>query len=331
MGLLVACSGAAQSPPSAASVVATVGETTVTLDDVDRIALQQMTGNFGNVKLAQALYDARQAALDGLVGDALLDLEAKARGVDRATLVQQEIAAKVSAPTDADVEAWYQANQARLQGAGLPQVRAAILQMLGRERTATARQAFIDTLKTKTRVITTLEAPRLVVKEAAYAPVRGSATARVEIVEFSDFQCPFCRRSTETLKQVSEVYGDRVRLVYRHYPLPNHADARPAAEASACAADQGKFWPYHDRLFATAKLGATDLRQSAADVGLDLTAFDGCVASHTHKAQVDADVEAGEQAGVTGTPAFFVNGRMITGAVPFDVFKRAIDEELQRR
>jgi protein-disulfide isomerase len=120
--------------------------------------------------------------------------------------------------------------------------------------------------------------------------------------------------------------------VYRHFPLPNHPNAQPAAEAAECAAEQGKFWPYHDRLFAnTSRLSPADLKQHAADLGLDRSKFDPCVDTRKYKAQVDADTEAGQQAGVNGTPAFFINGRMLSGAQPFEAFKRIIDDELSSK
>ena len=125
-------------------------------------------------------------------------------------------------------------------------------------------------------------------------------------------------------------YGDRIHFVYREYPLPNHANARPAAEAGQCANEQGKFWPYHDQLFAhPSKLAGPDLKQHAAEIGLNTAQFDSCVDSHKLKAKVDADMKDGEEAGVNGTPAFFINGRMLSGAQPYEAFKKIIDEELE--
>lgn len=161
-------------------------------------------------------------------------------------------------------------------------------------------------------------------------PSVGPSSAKVVLIEFSDFQCPFCLRAQPTVEQLLSTYGDRIRFVYRHYPLPNHPNARPAAEASVCAGEQGKFWPYHDKLFANpSKLADADLKKGAADLGLDASRFNACVDSHKYKSEVDADIRAGEEAGVNGTPAFFVNGRMISGAQPFEVFKRVIEEELE--
>jgi protein-disulfide isomerase len=306
-------------------VVATVGTSEITLAEVDDKALEQPAP--AGVKLSQALYDAREAALDDIIANRLLDAAAKAQGVDRAALVEKEITAKISPVSDAEIAAWYQANQNRVQGAPLEQVRQPIKNYLTQERMQAIREQYLDTLRAKTPVRTMLEPPRQ--KVAANGPAKGSANAPIEMIEFSDFQCPFCLRADPTVQQVLKNYGDRIHFVYRHYPLPNHPNARPAAEAAACANEQGKFWPYHDRLFANpTKLSAADLKQHAADLGLNAAQFNGCVDSHKFKSEVDADVRDGEQAGVNGTPAFFINGRAISGAQPYDVFKKIIDEEL---
>jgi protein-disulfide isomerase len=120
-----------------------------------------------------------------------------------------------------------------------------------------------------------------------------------------------------------------VKLVYREYPLPNHQNARPASEAGQCANEQGKFWPYHDKLFANQqRLSTADLKQYAVDLGLDAARFNACFDGHKFAPLVDADIAAGADAGVNGTPAFLINGRMISGAQPFEAFKKIIDEEL---
>jgi protein-disulfide isomerase len=329
--LAVSCSTSAQpiKPQTASDVVATVGTTTITLAQVDEVALQQPVSTFGNLKLSQAMYEARRRALDDLVANALMDQDAKARGVDRTKVLDQETAGKVTPPTEEDVAAWYQANQQRVQGAALDQVRTPIRNLLTQERTQAVRQAYLSRLKAKTAVKLMLEPPRLTVK-AADSPARGPANAPIEMIEFSDFQCPYCQRATPTVKQVLDTYGNRVRLVYRNYPLPNHPNAKPAAEAAQCANEQGKFWPYHDRLFAVpGKLSDADLKQSAAELGLDTGKFNTCFDGHKYQSVVDADVQAGVAAGVSGTPAFFINGRALMGAQPFEEFKRIIDEELE--
>ncbi len=329
--LLTACSSTSAQPSkrmSPTDVVATVGGRSITLAEVDDKALQQPATSFGNVRLAQALYDARRAAIDELVANALMEEEAKTRGVDRSALVEKEIGDKVSPVTDVEVSSWYEANRARVQGAPLDQVRAPIRAYLIQERMEDARQRFITTLKAKTPVRVMLDPPRMHVS-AGNSPSKGRADAPIELIEFSDFQCPFCLRADPTVRQILNTYGDRIRFVYRHYPLPGHPNARPAAEAAACAAEQDQFWPYHDKLFANpSKLSADDLKRTAADLKLDTAKFDACVDSHKYKALVDADIKEGSEVGVDGTPAFFINGRMVSGAQPYDVFKRIIDEEL---
>jgi protein-disulfide isomerase len=306
-----------------------VGATSITLAEVDDKALQQPTSAFGSMKLSLAIYEARRATIDDLVADALMDQEAKARKVDKAALLEQEIASKVSNVSDAEIAQWYQANQNRVQGRSLDEVRQPIRAYLTQERMQLARQQFIDALRLKTPVRVMLDAPRQNIA-AAKGAAKGPANAPIEIIEFSDFQCPFCQRANPTVEQVLKTYGDRIHFVYRHFPLNNHPNARPAAEASQCAAEQGKFWEYHDTLFANpSKLSDADLKQHAAGLGLDTGKFNACVDTHKYKAQVDADMEAGEEAGVNGTPAFFVNGRMLSGAQPYEQFKRLIDEELE--
>jgi protein-disulfide isomerase len=326
--VLAACSTSAQPAhrTAPADVVATVGSASITLAEVDDKALDQPAP--GGVKLSQALYDARRAALDDLIAARLMDDAAKAQGVERSALIEKEITAKIPPVTDAEIASWYQSNQARLQGGSLDQMRQPIKSYLTQQRMQDVRERYLDMLKAKTPVHVLLEPPRQKVA-AAGGPAKGAANAPVEMIEFSDFQCPFCQRANPTVEQVLTTYGDRIHFVYRHYPLPNHPNARPAAEAAACAAEQGKFWPYHDRLFSTpGKLSDAELKQSAADLGMNAGQFNSCVDTHKYRAQVDADVKAGEEAGVNGTPAFFINGRSISGAQPFDVFKKIIDEEL---
>jgi protein-disulfide isomerase len=329
--VLAACSSSAQSPHLIApgDIVATVGSSPITAAQMDERALQQPATGFGNVKLSQALYEARRAALDDLVANLLLDQEAKARGVERTVLIEREITAKVPDVTEGEIAAFYGANQARMQGGSLDQMRPAIKNYLTQQRMQTVREQFLDTLRAKTPVRVSLEPPRLAIA-TANSPSRGPSAAPVEIVEFSDFQCPFCLRAHPTVDQLLKDYGTRVRFVYRHYPLPGHPNARPAAEAAECAAEQGKFWPYYDKLFATqSKLADADLKQDAVELGMDGTKFNACVDSHKYAPKVETDIRAGQEAGVDGTPAFFINGRLVSGAQPYDIFKKMIDEELQ--
>jgi protein-disulfide isomerase len=326
-----ACSTSAQQPKTQgpSDVVAMVGTTSITLAQIDQKALQEPAANFGSLKLSQAIYEARRMAADELVGNLLIDQEAKRRSIERTVLYEQEITSKAKPVIEAEIAAWFQANQQRVQGATLDQVRAPIQSLLTQERIQGARAAYLETLKAKTPVRLMLEPPRVTVS-AGNSPAKGPANAPIELIEFADFQCPFCLQASPTVTRVLETYGDRIRFVYRNYPLANHPQARPAAEAAQCANEQGQFWPYHDRLFGEpGKLSDADLKQAAATLGLDAAKFNTCVDQHKYRAVVDTDAQAGTDAGVTGTPAFFINGRLLSGAQPFDAFKQVIDEELE--
>jgi len=163
------------------------------------------------------------------------------------------------------------------------------------------------------------------------APQKGPSDALVTIVEFSDFQCPFCKKVEPALAQVVEVYGKDVRIVWRNNPLPMHEHATLAAEAVMAAGDQGKFWEYHERLFANQQaLARENLEQYAKELGLDTAKFKAALDTNGHKDQIEADQQLARSLGASGTPAFFINGRSFYGARPFDAFKALIDEELQK-
>jgi protein-disulfide isomerase len=331
--LLAACSTSAQQPRkmSPTDAVATVGDVTITLDQVDQKALDEPASSFGSLKLSQAIYESRRAAAEEMVGNLLIDQEAKRRSVESKALYEQEITAKVKAVSEADVSSWYQANPQRVQGATLDQVRGPIQSMLTQQRVQVAREAFLTTLKAKTPVRVMLDPPRAVVS-AGSSPVKGSPSAPVEVIEFADFECPYCLAASPTVNRVLETYGDNIRLVYRNFPLQNHPRARPAAEAAQCANEQGKFWAYHDRLFGEpGKLSDADLKQTAAALGLNAPQFNKCVDDRKYRDVIETDGKAGTEAGVSGTPAFFINGRLLSGAQPFEAFKRIIDEEIEMK
>ena len=164
------------------------------------------------------------------------------------------------------------------------------------------------------------------------APTRGESNAKVTIVEWSDFQCPFCNRVEPTLKQIEQEYGDSVRIVFKHLPLEIHPDSRAAHAAAEAAHRQGKFWAMHDRIFMNQRdLRPETLAGYAKEIGLDLGRYQKDVASADVKNTIDKDIEQAQKLGVTGTPAFFINGRNLSGAQPFPNFKRMIDEALEAK
>jgi protein-disulfide isomerase len=165
-------------------------------------------------------------------------------------------------------------------------------------------------------------------------PSIGDANAPVTIIEFSDFECPFCGRYvTQTYPQIKKDYVDtgKVRIVFRDYPLPFHSNAQKAHEAAECADDQGKFWDMHSKLFSNQQaLSVADLKKYAGELALDQTEFDECLDSGKHAAEVQQDLADGSAAGVSGTPSFFVNGLLLVGAQPYSEFKKLIDAELAK-
>ena len=264
-----------------------------------------------------------------MVEERLLALEATAAGKSTEQLLAEN--AKPAEVSDAEVDAFYTQLQAQ-RPQGLPpkeSIAAQIKTHLQGQKQEEARAAYMDSLRAKYKAETFLTEARTEV--AADGPAKGPATAPVTIVEFSDFECPFCARVVPTLDQVKEKYGDQVRIVFRQFPLDMHPNASKAAEAALCANEQGKFWEMHDAMFADQrKLAVADLKTTAGTLGLDAASFGSCLDSGKHADKVKADIKAGTLAGVSGTPALFVNGRFLNGAVPFETIAEVIDEELAR-
>jgi protein-disulfide isomerase len=277
-------------------------------------------------------YDLKRRVLDDMIAKNLLEKEALARGTTVDALVQQEIDAKVMPVTEAEARAYFDANniKGRFPGRSEADLLAQIRSGQQQDRVKQRRAEFIRELQGKTPVRVLLEPPRVAV-DLAGAPAKGPKDAPVTILEFSDFQCPYCSRVEATLKQVQDLYGDRIRIAFRDFPLPMHAQAPKAAEAAECANEQGKFWEMHAALFAKqAALQVPDLEQRAVDLGLNAEQFNQCLESGKYEADWKKDMDAGSRYGVTGTPAFFVNGRLISGARPIEEFTRVINDELER-
>lgn len=248
-------------------------------------------------------------------------------------LLDAEVTAKIRLVTEKEIEDFYQANNAGLRGEEAA-VRQNIRAYLQQQKVAARREHFVQSLRAQARVVVHLQPPPVIRVDVsiAGAPVRGAAEAPVTLVEFSDFHCPFCKRVQPTLMQLLERYPGKVRLVYRDFLIDSlHPQARRAAEAARCAHDQGKFWDYHDLLYAEApRASPEDLGRYAAQVGLEPPTFERCLSGGAHRTTVQRDLDEGIRLGVTGTPAFFVNGRPLSGAQPLEAFDRVIEEDLAR-
>ena len=322
----------APAPPSDPDqVVAEIGGRKVTLKDID--AKWEEFDAAERARVTQLLYQNRRNMLEQLIGDILIENAAKAAGQPVETFVTQDAAKRVKPVGDAEVSEFYEQNKDRTQGRTLDQLRAQIKDFLDAQRKLQARAQLVEELKAKhgTDVKVILDPPRYTLKVEDHDPIRGAASAPVTVVEFSDYQCPFCQRVNPTLSRVQQTYGNRVRIVFKDFPLPNHAEAFKASEAAHCAGEQGKYWEMHDVMFANQRsLQVPALKQAARALGIDGAKFDQCLDSGKHTANVRADYELGEKMGVSSTPTLYINGRPLIGAQPFEAFKQIIDEELAR-
>ncbi|HUF77282.1 MAG TPA: thioredoxin domain-containing protein [Thermoanaerobaculia bacterium] len=318
-------------------VLATVGGEEVTRAEVEAAAAEALEQvEQGLVQCRAEAELQRHQVLEGetrkLVRERLLEAAAAERGMTEDQLLQAEVQSRVAAVTPADVDAFYQGNRERIGPVTKEQVAPQIEQYLRQQRESEAYQAFISGLEEANQVAYEIGPFRVEVATAG-EPARGSAEAPVTIIEFSDFECPFCSRVVPTLDQIQEHYGDRVRLVFKQFPLRSiHPNAQKAAEASLCAEEQGRFWELHDAMFADQRnLAVPALKAKAGEVGLDPAAFADCLDSGRYAEAVEEDLQEGSAIGISGTPAMVINGRLLSGAVPYEEIARVVDEELARQ
>lgn len=277
------------------------------------------------------LYQARNRALEAIVEKRLLAMEAEREGVEIGALLAREIAARVMPVDDGDVAAFYEKNREQIGGHTLEDVRGQLRDYLIASAARQARASYVADLSALAGVEVLIELPRHQLVVGADEPAKGPVDAPVVIVEYSDFQCPFCRRTQTTLAQIAETYGDQVRHVFRDFPLAMHKDAHRAAQAAQCAHEQGAFWTYGEILFENMRLlGDEHLQRYAEKIGLDTVAFGECLTTDRYVEAIDADMASGQAYGVTGTPAFLINGRFLSGAQPLAAFRDIIDDELRR-
>ena len=307
--------------------VARFGATVITAEELDKSIRNELN------EVEQRTYDLRKQALDQMVNQKLVEAKAKASGATVEEFLKKELATKVAEPAEEEARALYE----RAKSAGqvndpYDKVKPQIIGFLKQQKGQAVLQQYVEQLRAESKVEILLPAylpPK--VEVAATGPSKGPEGAPITIVEFSDFQCPYCARAESTVKDLMELekYKGKIRLVYRDYPLPSHTLAPKAAEAAHCAGDQGKYWEMHGKLFAAMpKLEVTDLKAYARELSLDAGRFDKCLESGEKTKVVTDHAKAGEEAGVRGTPAFFINGRLISGAQPLAAFTAIIDAEL---
>src|SRR5213594_3846684 len=283
----------------------------------------------GLLDLRKQEYKLKSDALDKVIRTKLIEVEAKKRGLSTEELLKQEVDSKISEPSDEEAKGYYLAVKAQTTLA-FDDVKAQVKQLIKNNEIQQARDKYADSLRDKSEVSILLQPSSTVHVTYDAARAQGNPDAPVTIVEFADYQCPFCKKSEDTLKALLSKYGGRVKLAFLDFPLSEiHGQARSAAEAARCAGEQGKYWEYHDSLFADpSKLDEASLIERAQKLRLDKGAFRSCLTSGKFQQDIRANREQGAEAGVTGTPAFFINGVFLSGAQPQAEFEKIIDSQL---
>ncbi|MEG3639433.1 thioredoxin domain-containing protein [Magnetococcus sp. PR-3] len=308
-------------------VVGQMGDWKVTLEEVDKSIAGEL------YELEIKIFEARAKALDGMMVEHLLASEAKKQGITIDQLEKKEVNDKITPVSDAQISQFIKQNGARLPNGGVG-MESRVKEYMEEAQAKKFRAMLLQQLMADLAVTTNLpepEEPRYTLT-SEMKPALGPANAPVTIVEFSDFECPYCRKVQPALQKIKETYGDRVKLVFRHYPLSFHKKAPLASKASMCAGDQKQFWAYHDALFEEGvDLNRAGLDKVAMTLKMDMATFKACLDSDKYQAKLDADLAEGQALGVTGTPTFFVNGRKSSGALPYGSLKQMVDQELTQK
>ncbi len=319
--------GCSAEPSGDREVLATIDGEPVRMAELDELLgdqLAQMDHQYRRER-----HQLIEAGLDRVIRDRLVEAEAAKREISTEELMAAETAGVQV--TDEEIAAWYQRNQPALGGRSVEELYPRIREFLEENAQQLALNEFASQLQEGREVVILLEPLRVDLNNEG-SPALGPDDAPVTLVEFSDFECPYCGTFFTTLKRLEENYGDQLRVVYRQYPLETHPHAFKAAEASLCAHEQGRFWEMHDLMFAEQdRLDVESLKQKADRLGLDREKFDACLDSGRYAEQIRSDAREGARIGIDGTPAIFVNGIQLQGgAVPYEVAAEVIDEELRR-
>ena len=327
----LSCGPAPESRCFDPDTVAYVGDRRITDAELDAAWRERKPAEYARAQ--QSVYQMRRAVLDDLIGDVLVADEVTRHNRPHSELVTLAVeSGVVAAPppaTEAEIAALYEQSGAAEYGIGLETLRPEFVRALEEGRAIDTANHYREYLRANRDVRVFFDAPRTVIPVAPFDPVRGPADAPIRIVEFSDFHCLFCRQTRPALRRLMDEYVDEVQWTWKDYPL----GSTTAAEAAACAHDQGRFWQYHDALFA--RQGETDLENNlvllglARELGLEETEFTACLAEGRHLGDIASDAAAGVAAGVEGTPTLFFNGRIVVGAQSFEAYERVLVEELR--
>lgn len=322
IGVFLACRG--REP----RVLATIDGVPVYMSEVEELIGDQLDQL--DHRYQQQRQQLIESSLERLVQGRLLEEEALTQGMTTAELIAAATSEALQT-SEEEVADWYERNRAALGGRSLEELRPLIEEFLQDQKRERAYDDLLRRLKTEKDVVYFFEPFRADLDNEG-APALGPSDAPVTLVEFSDFECPYCRSFFSTLMELRANYGDRLRIVYRNYPLANHPNAFKVAEASLCAQDQGRFWDYHNLVFSEpGRLDVPALKQRAERLGLDEDEFADCLDSGRQAERIRRDMREGDRVAIEGTPALFVNGIPLrSGAAPYEVVAEVIDRELER-
>ena len=320
--LLLGASALGQTPET---VLASVNGHPITLKQVDESMATQI------YPLQQQLYAIRKAALENLVTAKILQSEAAARGISIEELRRQLTLGEINVAR-AQIDEAYAQNKSFFASMSPDEARERLRLDLENQARMKYYRTGLEALRKKWTVELSFNAPEFVLDlDDGVSPAKGPTKPAVTIVEFSDFECPFCSEVQNTLKQVMQTYGKDVRLVFKHMPLEGHRNSLPAARAAYCAAEQDRFWQFHDALFASRNLSPALFEEIANDLGLGLPKFRACLDSEHSRTAIVKDIETARLFRIESTPSFIINGKLIKGAVSFADFQKIIERELSQR
>ncbi|MGC2448263.1 MAG: thioredoxin domain-containing protein [Candidatus Sulfotelmatobacter sp.] len=300
------------------TVVAEVGGVKVTLAELE----QQESAKL--LSAHYQYYQAQSKALEDLIDKKLLEQKAASENLTVDQLIDRDIKSKVNDPTEDQMKVYYEGLETDQP---YEAVRGKILEKIRQLRTDKVRAAYVKALRAQTTVTIALAPPRANV-DVADAQVLGPKSAQVTLVEFADYECPYCQKVAADVKKLKADFGDKVAFTYKDFPLPMHARAEKAAEAARCASKQSKFWEFHDELFHSKELDVDQLKAQARALKLDSDQFDKCLDSGEQAAAVERDRKEGMRLGITGTPSFFVNGHYLSGALDYAALRQVVEQQL---
>ncbi len=326
--LTVAAVACAQGPATGSAnaddpVVAKIGDSVITQSELEAMIGPSL------VNLRQQMYQAKIARLQSEIFERLVTEKATAEGMTRGEYLKKNIEDKAVEPDEGEIVKLMTQYRSQLAEDDL-QARAQVVQALKQRQQGELRETLRKILFADAGVTILLEPPRVTVAIRQGTPSRGPTDAPIVLVEYTDYQCPYCNRVQPTITALMERYDGQIRHVFKNLPLPNHSQAQLAGEAALCAQDQSEYWSFHDWLFANQRsMNRATMVAQAGELGMDAELFEACIEQKIHADTVSADALEARSFGITGTPGFLINGRVLSGAQPIEAFEAVIDEELE--